>query len=255
MLFADRATLVMSGTGPGYESDCDEENSDSECDSTCMELDFPATLAGESTEDMDSDRDSDQELGDQEIYTPPSLNSSPDFTPLESRFSTHFAKAALGPDSIDRKRPLAFFKLFCSGTEFDIFAKNTNKYADTKGAGKPHLKRQLPWVHKSLRPWHQTTPKELMVRFGLLIFIGLAKTGAKNSWVHVYWRTDGQVSFAPMKNVSRVRIQQLKRFFHLSTPNLPKGSSWYAKIAPFSMALRDASTRYLFLLLNFQLMK
>lgn len=63
------------------------------------------------------------ELGDYEIYTPPSLNSLPDFTPPESKFSTHVAKALLEPDSIDRGSPFALLKLFCSDTESDILQK------------------------------------------------------------------------------------------------------------------------------------
>lgn len=49
-----------------------------------------------------------------------------------------------------------------------------------------------------------------MVWFGLLIFMGLVKTEAKNSRVDMYRQTNGQVSFAPLKNLSVGRFQQLK---------------------------------------------
>lgn len=48
-----------------------------------------------------------------------------------------------------------------------------------------------------------------MVWFGLIIFMCLVKTGAKTSRVDIYWRTDGEVIFAPMRYMGLVRFEQM----------------------------------------------
>lgn len=231
------------------ETDEDISDDGSDCGSVIMEDEVPATFAGETMMDsmaFDGIQHTRGQMNNS--YIPPSLNSPPDFTPLVSPYQPHTVRLQGNlPSTFDRKSPLAFFKLFCSDTEFETFATNTNAYAAFKGAisHRPAHKRRLPWEPKSPRPWRPTTAKELMVWVALVIFMGLVKTGAKNSRIDVYWRTDSHVVFAPMKHLGLVRFQQLKRYFHLAAPNPPKNTPWFAKIEPFSNALRVASMRYL----------
>lgn len=100
-----------------------------------------------------------------------------------SPFVRHSAEHRIQPNTVDIKNPLAFFKPF--DTEFNTFSTNTKVYAASKGAkvNTPSgvKKRRLSSGCKHSRLWNPTTPKVIMVWLGLIIVIGLVKTGAKNS--------------------------------------------------------------------------
>ncbi|RPB03911.1 hypothetical protein L873DRAFT_1856975 [Choiromyces venosus 120613-1] len=65
-----------------------------------------------------------------------------------------------------------------------------------------------------------------MIFLGLIIYMGLYHT----STVPDYWRKD---------DLSQVLFEQLKRFFHVSTPveNLPR-HLWYQKMEPLSSTMQ-----------------
>lgn len=81
-----------------------------------------------------------------------------------------------------------------------------------------------------------------MFWFGLLIFMGLVKVAR----VNLYWRADGQCTFPPLQKMSLKRFEQLKRYFHLSPPNLTpsRKGNWYDEVEPFGRALRNPSCRW-----------
>lgn len=155
-------------------SDCEKVNLDNE------------NLVFERSDENKEDFGEEMEEKGGDTYSPPSLDTPPEFQPLVSPFSPHVAQHRV-PPTINNKSPLAFFMLFASDTEFEIFSANTNAYARPKGPKPRNSKRrQLPWEPKYARPWLETTAKEIMVWFGLLIFIGLVETGAKGSRVDTY---------------------------------------------------------------------
>lgn len=84
----------------------------------------------------DTESESEPECSSEEnTYIPSSLELVPDFTPIISAFSTHHA-AHRRPNTINKESPSAFFKLFVTDTDFQLFATN--------GEHIPGLKIHLP---------------------------------------------------------------------------------------------------------------
>jgi hypothetical protein len=132
-------------------------------------------------------------------YVPSSLDTAPGFEPLRSSFSSHIAQPKNLLPFIKIDSPLLFFKLFVTDEDFATVATNTNLYAESKGAGQKQEqgKRRLPWVTRTKRSCKPTTARELMVWFGILIFVGLVKVSRLN----LYWWTDRQCSFPPIQKM------------------------------------------------------
>lgn len=159
-----------------------EETSD--CESASLDHEEPVTYG------CDTESESETEYSNEDnTYITPSLESVPDFTPVVSLFPTHHAAHRM-PNAMNKESASAFFKLLVTDTDFQLVAINTNTYAraETAATGRtPYQgKQSFPWQPKSSRPWYETTDRELMVWFGLLIFMALVKTGAKNSgWIPI----------------------------------------------------------------------
>ena len=126
--------------------------------------------------------------------------------------------------------PLTIFTLFFSDPVLTDLADNTNAYAASKGAGTGEGSRQ----------WVKTTPDELRIFLGIIVYMGVFR---QNS-VSEYWSTSPE---CPQHNItnfmSLVRFEQLKRFFHASSPDKPD-DHWFSKIGPLTTKLATDFTKY-----------
>ena len=123
--------------------------------------------------------------------------------------------------------PFLFFGLFFTDEVFDIITSNTNKYAESKGAGQ-----------ENRRPWKEVTAAEMMIWIGHIIYISVVRLNRTGD----YWARNGEW---PIHCIMRFRgfnrFMNIKRFFHLSPPtarDLP-ASRFYEKLEPIATILRQ----------------
>lgn len=159
--------------------------------------------------------------------------------------------------------PLSLFSLFFTDKIYNDLAKNTNKYAVIK-------RRQYTQLHPTglQRPWKPCNSNEIRVLFGLWIYIGINKLPSSSD----HWQRDfGGVRHRTARSRSKtwkdyrfrvlhdigirdlirdsigiVRYEQLKRYFHVSDPTLPRPNDhqWYTKLEPLSSELRESFQQY-----------
>ena len=150
------------------------------------------------------------------------------------------AKTKLPPET-EVYNPYSLFSLFIPPEMFATISLNTNRYAETKGAGP-----------KSACPWHTTTTGEIKVFVGILVYMGVHNShGIKN-----YWKTD-----LPGHNLGRFmglnRLYQIKRYFHVSDPDpdfydpaieddedLREDQIWWHKVNPLAARFRTTCKQY-----------
>ncbi|KAL1993893.1 hypothetical protein VTN49DRAFT_2562 [Thermomyces lanuginosus] len=118
-------------------------------------------------------------------------------------------------------------------------SRNTNSYAARKLAGGdrfPHA-----------RAWHPTSPTEIKVFVGILIYMGVHHIKS----VEDLWRRDGKVpSHLPSQYMSRVRFEQIQRFLKVSDPReddeqkRSNSKEWWYKIEPMANCFQEAATSY-----------
>lgn len=126
--------------------------------------------------------------------------------------------------------PLTLFTLFFSDSVCSQIAVNTNAYAASKGAGEV----------EGSRHWEDTTLGDIHIFLGILVYMGIFRLPC----VEDYWSTNPsypQHSIAHFMTL--VRFQQLKRFLHVSHPDLPE-EHWYSKVEPLTTKLAQDFARY-----------
>ena len=133
------------------------------------------------------------------FYELPSLfTNAPDCDGGCSQYCVH----STGSSDLRFDLPLLVFKLFFSDWIFELLARNTNSYAQSKGAG-----------GKGSRSWRPVTAAELRIWIGLLIYMSVFN----QSRTEEYWY---QRSAWPRHPITRymgfTRFEQIKRFFHVS---------------------------------------
>ena len=118
-------------------------------------------------------------------------------------------------------------------------SRNTNAYAARKLAGGD------PFPHA--RAWHPTSPAEIKVFVGILIYMG----GHHITSVEDLWRRDGKVpSHLPSQYMSRVRFEQIQRFLKVSDPRedderkRSNSKEWWYKVELMANCFQEAAARY-----------
>jgi len=156
----------------------------------------------------------------------PTLPPVPEFEPLVQQ--RHNRVACYPPEFNLNGSALDYFQLFFDNSIFQLLAENTNNYASFKGAG-----------NAGSRPWKSTTPAELKIFFGIIIYMGVFPS----SQVSDYWKHDESFPYHRIgMYLSQNRFEQLKRYFHISPPyqHLPR-AQWYEKFQPLASLL---ATKY-----------
>jgi hypothetical protein len=127
---------------------------------------------------------------------PPLFNNAPDCDGGCSQYCVHNS----GASDLRFDLPLLVFKLFFSDWIFELLARNTNAYAELKGAGQG-------------RSWKDVTSAEMRIWIGLLIYMSVFN----QSRTEEYWY---QKSDWPRHPITRYmglnRFEQIKRYFHVS---------------------------------------
>ncbi|TKA71579.1 hypothetical protein B0A49_11802 [Cryomyces minteri] len=136
------------------------------------------------------------------------------------------------PPGVDGSDPLALFDLFFPQHILQQLAANTNKYAADRRAKKATKK-------KKQRAWEETTAAELRVYFGILIYMGIHPGEQETA---EYWSTaDGDPLYLEItRHMSRVRFEQLQRYFHISAP-VDQKIMVFEKLEPLSSHLKRTS--------------
>lgn len=155
------------------------------------------------------------------------------------------------------------FSLFFSSEIFAELALHTNLYAEIKRA---QYTEASP--NKQQRDWTECGVGEMKVLIGIWISMGInqlpnttdhwERNGTGNSnhiartrykiWCesrnHTVHPNSRKSSIREIicEAIGLVRYEQLKRYFHVSDPHLPKppDNKWYVKVEPLSSKLRDA---------------
>lgn len=115
-------------------------------------------------------------------------------------------------DSIEDRWDLPFlmFEQFFTKQVMETLASNTNIYAGSKNAGVPQT------GHQTSRPWKETSPPELMIWLGLIIYMSVIRL----TRVDEYWSKNGEwPRHCIMRFQGFNRFSNIKRFFHVSPPN------------------------------------
>lgn len=159
------------------------------------------------------------------------------FTPLQ--LQEREPKLRL-PDGLDPRDPYALFSLFLPDSLFEAMSRNTNAYAARKLAGGD------PFPHA--RAWHPTSPAEIKVFVGILIYMGVHHITS----VEDLWRRDGKVpSHLPSQYMSRVRFEQIQRFLKVSDPRedderkRSNSKEWWYKVELMANCFQEAAARYI----------
>jgi len=102
----------------------------------------------------------------------PTLPPVPEFEPLVQQ--RHNRVACYPPEFNLNGSALDYFQLFFDNSIFQLLAENTNNYASFKGAG-----------NAGSRPWKSTTPAELKIFFGIIIYMGVFPSSqVSDNWKH-----------------------------------------------------------------------
>ncbi|CAG8659550.1 10854_t:CDS:1, partial [Dentiscutata heterogama] len=100
---------------------------------------------------------------------------------------------------------LSLFQLFFTDEQLCLMVENTNIYEQVKG----RVGGQV---------WNPLTLNELKVWLGLIIYIGVHHINVIDD---LWNRDDRKANYEIKKFISLYRFQQIKRFFHISTPGQP----------------------------------
>jgi len=128
--------------------------------------------------------------------------------------------------------PIHYFELFWDSSVWQVLVDNTNAYAQFKGVWSYENKDQ-----RGSRWWKVVTLYEMRVFIALLIYIGIAGT----AHIESYWTKDSNAIHKPMAFMTYFRFQQIKRYFHISSPPTSSRqpiSQWHMKLEPLASLLR-----------------
>jgi hypothetical protein len=160
------------------------------------------------------------------------------FEPLE--MTEPFSPGIRIPPEIDPSSAYSLFSLFIPEELIALLSINTNKYAQSKDAG------------KTGREWHETTTADIKIFLAILIYMGVHISPSDED----YWQTDEEPIHMPRKFMGLKRFQQIKRFFHVADPNpeaavqeamklnLKPSQIWWYKLEPFASQVRRACLQY-----------
>ena len=157
------------------------------------------------------------------------------------------------PSNIDILDPYAVFSLFWPESLWSVISTNTNMYA---------VHQRLSNQDTSTRPWWGTSPAEIKVFVGALIYMGVNPIAATEK----YWRIQKDRPIHRIADhISLTRFQQIKRYLHVSPvlhqnvwePKTPEeeeaaagrdpdglNKQWWNKLEPLASTFRSACQRY-----------
>ncbi|CAG8586621.1 4867_t:CDS:1, partial [Paraglomus occultum] len=149
----------------------------------------------------------------------------PTFEPMQKCQPAHRGYATLPHEMLlGTVTPLAIFQLFFTDNQLQTIVENTNKYEQMKG-----------FSDSDRRPWSPLTLKELKIWIALVIYMGVHKIYA----VEDLWNNNERKPIHNIKDfMTLVRFQQIKHFFHISSPSETQ-SFWYSKVEPLASHLRN----------------
>ena len=179
------------------------------------------------------------------------------YQPLGPRID-HIARPVL-PSSCENSEVtgLRIFELFWDSEVVNVVVEGTNAYADAKGAGGGCLGRggaqaaagsssgrsenAITRAHtRRCRPWKKVTAAEIRVFLALLIYMG----AKQESGSHGFWKGGERGVFRAM---SLQRFSQIKRFLHISNPNLQLSrAEWFQKVEPLNSMIRSRCQQFYF---------
>jgi Transposase IS4 len=170
--------------------------------------------------------------------TPPEPGPLPQYTPMHIQPLSNWHEVSKLPKHVNPAHAYEIFSLFITEEILETIARHTNENAS--------LRRQesLP---QHARPWKDTTPKELLAYIATYIYMGIVRLDN----VADYWSTDPDFTVGGIvqRNISRVRWQQLDRYFHISKPQQQKPQQQaketpFQKIEPLNEHLREKMKEY-----------
>ena len=141
------------------------------------------------------------------------------------------------PDHV--QHPIHYFELFWGPEVWNTLIENTNTYAQYKEAWhKGNLEGNSRW-------WKAITLYEMRIFIALLIYIGIVGTLDIAS----FWNKCGNTTHKPMGFMTYYWFQQIKRYFHVSAPDISRLSTarWYTKLEPLASMLRTKFQAYVIL--------
>ena len=133
------------------------------------------------------------------------------------------------PDDCDINDPISFFSLFFGEEQYELLARNTNKYA----AAYPSI-----FPAREHRYWKPTDSDEIKVYLALLIFMGINCYKDPKS----HWKSP--IRDSPVHHIKWVRYKHMKSIFkvsdidddleHKDTPG-----DWHFKLSPLDTHLQE----------------
>lgn len=132
--------------------------------------------------------------------------------------------------------PGYWFDLIWPRELVETLCENTNKYADKQrnpaSADNEDIEPEEDEpTSSSAREWHPTTLSDIYIWLSYIVCMGVYKIGCE---VVEYWSTENLAPKHPMMSyMSRNRFQLIKRYFHVSDPNI-ETRYWYEKVQPAS---------------------
>jgi hypothetical protein len=171
-------------------------------------------------------------------WKPPAVIAMPEsFVPLHSADPQHghgpSTRIPSGSVTYAELTPYAIISLFWDDAILQHIAEATNKYAAAKHAELRASKLASLRVQLRLRPWKAVDVCELRRFISATIFMGYAK-----STVSLFTRFR-RGTILPKGTISRDRYDQIKRYLHISDPDLkPDRKHWWRKLEPLSSHLR-----------------
>jgi hypothetical protein len=141
------------------------------------------------------------------------------------------------PDYV--QHPVHYFELFWGPEVWNTLVENTNAYAQYKEA------RHKDKAEGKSRWWKAVTLYEMHIFIALLIYMGIVGT----SNIASFWDKCGNTIHKPMEFMTYYRFQQIKRYFHVSAPDISHLSTarWHTKLEPLASLLRTKFQAYVVL--------
>ena len=144
--------------------------------------------------------------------TPQIFQGPPTFHPIIPKHHPHAAYNTL-PSKIRYQHTVEPFEILClflTPSLLEDMAAHSNAYAAAKAS-----ERQM----ESGKKWMEVSASELGVWLGIVLYMGVHSSPA----VRDYWRHNGlNPTHHVCEYMGQTRFQQIKRYCHVSSPDLPK---------------------------------
>src|SRR5258706_903004 len=232
-----------SGGGSAAVSDCDEDEPSQDQDqdqdlepepSECYDEYAPWNLDVQIKAQLD-----DAQLAQlhAEIKARAEIPKDPTYPKLFRSWPFRPFDVRILPDYV--QHPIHYFELFWGPEVWNTLTENTNAYAQYKEA------RHKRKTEGKSRWWKAVTLYEMRIFVALLIYMGIVGTSSISS----FWDKQGNTVHKPMEFMTYYRFSQIKRYFHVSAPDISRLSTarWHTKLEPLASLLRTKFQEYVVL--------